>query len=74
MRCNVGFNNLMDTRAKLYTQAMMSRRTIRIVALVLAFVAGVSGALGYNVVDDNNIRYQSREHALGEPFDCRLDL
>ncbi len=64
----------MDTGAKLYTEAMMSRRTIRIVALVLAFVAGVSGALGYNVVDDNNIRQQSREHARGQPFDCLLDL
>lgn len=63
----------MDIGATLYTEAM-SRRTIRIVALVLAFVAGVSGALGYNVVDDNNIRDHSREHALGEPFDCLLDL
>lgn len=59
---------------ELYTEPMMSRRTIRIVALVLALVAGVSGALGYNFVDDKNIREQSREQSQnGQPFDCILD-
>lgn len=33
----------------------MSRRTIRIVALVVALFAGVSGVLGYNFVNDKNI-------------------
>ncbi len=60
---------------ELYTQPMMSRRTIRIVALVLALVTGVSGALGYNFVDDKNIREHSREQPQSEQaFDCLLDL
>ena len=32
----------------------MSRRTIRIVAIALALVAGVSGVLGYNFVNNKN--------------------
>jgi hypothetical protein len=53
---------------------MMNRRTIRIVALALALIAGVSGAFGYNFVDDKNIREQSREQPqTGKPFDCILD-
>lgn len=52
---------------------MMSHRTLRIVALVLALVTGISGAFGYNFVDNNNIREQSREQ-VGTPFDCILDL
>jgi hypothetical protein len=50
---------------------MMSRRTLRIVALVLALVAGITGALGYNVVDDQNIRERSREQ-MDATFDCEL--
>lgn len=42
-----------------HTALMMGRRSIRIVALVLALVAVVSGAFGYNFVDDNNIREYS---------------
>ena len=41
---------------ELYTSLMMSRRTVRIVALVLALVAGFVGILGYNFVYDKNIR------------------
>lgn len=52
---------------------MMSRRTIRIVALVLVLIAGVGGALGYNFVDDKNIREHSREQPRGQPFDCIVD-
>lgn len=50
---------------------MMSRRTLRIIALVLALVAGISGALGYNFVDDKNIRERSREQ-IETPFGCEL--
>jgi hypothetical protein len=35
---------------------MMSRRTIRIVALLLALIAGIVCVLGYNFVHDRNIR------------------
>lgn len=53
----------------------MSRRTIRIVALALALIAGISGAFGYNFVDDRNIREQSREQPQnGQPFDCILEV
>lgn len=58
---------------ELYTEPVMSRRTIRIVALALALIAGISGAFGYNFVDVKNIREQSREQANGQPFDCILD-
>ena len=49
----------------------MSRRTIRIVALVLVLVTGISGALGHNFVDDKNITERSREQTE-ESFDCIL--
>lgn len=35
---------------------MMNRRTIRVVALLLALSAGVVCVLGYNFVDNTNIR------------------
>ena len=56
---------------ELYTESMMSRRTIRIVALVLILVAGISGALGHNFVDGKNITERSRERTE-ESFDCIL--
>ena len=37
---------------------MMRPRTLRIVALVLALIAGLVCALGYNFVFDKNIRPQ----------------
>lgn len=47
---------------ELYTSRMMSRRTTRIVALVLALMTGLVCALGYNFVYDTNIR--PKESAL----------
>ena len=35
---------------------MMSPRTVRIVAVVLALAAGLVGVLGYNFVHDKKIR------------------
>ena len=37
---------------------MLPRRMLRIVALILALVAGAVCILGYNFVDDKNIRPQ----------------
>ena len=48
--------SLLELIGTLYTQRMMSRRTMKIVAVLLAAIAALTCLLGYDAIYDRNVR------------------